>query len=93
MCVFAVGFFFFFSYLAWQGASKNIVRRYNIGVALDYDKICDNRSEFLGLAGMVTITNHAESEGFDGPPTSDISQIVTQDTVDGGKRFSSTDLA
>ncbi|KAK0096692.1 hypothetical protein PV326_004702 [Microctonus aethiopoides] len=48
----------------------------------------ENKSEFLGLAGMVTITR-TENDGFDDQPTPDIGQIVTQDTVDGGKRASS----
>lgn len=48
---------------------------------------CDNRSEFLGLEGMVTMTTDAETKDFDRPPTSEISQIVAQDTVDCGKRF------
>ncbi|XP_024938396.1 uncharacterized protein LOC107265003 isoform X2 [Cephus cinctus] len=45
----------------------------------------ENKSEFLGLAGMVTIA-HPDNEGFNRVPTTDASQPVTQDTTDGGKR-------
>ncbi|XP_057339144.1 uncharacterized protein LOC130676714 isoform X2 [Microplitis mediator] len=48
----------------------------------------ENKSEFLGLPGMVTIT-HADNDDYDGQPTfSDITPVVTQDIVDGGKRTS-----
>ncbi|KAG7213763.1 hypothetical protein KM043_002986 [Ampulex compressa] len=45
----------------------------------------ENKNEFLGLAGMVTL-NNSENEGFNRIPTLDVSQVVTQDNVDGGKR-------
>ncbi|XP_008204569.1 uncharacterized protein LOC100118022 isoform X1 [Nasonia vitripennis] len=46
----------------------------------------DNKSEFLGLAGMVTIT-HPDNEGFCRITTSsEAMQTLPQDTVDGGKR-------
>lgn len=42
---------------------------------------------------MVTIT-HADNDDYDGQPTlSDITPVVTQDTVDGGKRCQAHDLA
>ncbi|KMQ90107.1 dentin sialophospho isoform x2 [Lasius niger] len=44
-----------------------------------------DRSEFLGLAGMVTL-NNSETDGFNRVPTLDVSQVVTQDVIDGGKR-------
>ncbi|XP_012271304.1 uncharacterized protein LOC105694832 [Orussus abietinus] len=49
----------------------------------------ENKSEFLGLAGMVTIT-HSDSEGFNRLPTSDVSQLVSQDSTDAGKRSTSS---
>ncbi|XP_057339143.1 uncharacterized protein LOC130676714 isoform X1 [Microplitis mediator] len=53
----------------------------------------ENKSEFLGLPGMVTIT-HADNDDYDGQPTfSDITPVVTQDIVDGGKRCQAHDLA
>ncbi|XP_051156805.1 uncharacterized protein LOC127278906 [Leptopilina boulardi] len=48
----------------------------------------DNKSEFLGLPGMVTIT-HPDSEGFNRLPTTDVSQVIAQDTTDCGKRTTS----
>lgn len=48
----------------------------------------DNKSEFLGLPGMVTIT-HPDSEGFNRLPTSEVSQVITQDNTDGSKRTTS----
>jgi len=45
-----------------------------------------DRSEFLGLAGMVTL-NNSETDGFNRIPTLDVAQVVTQDANDGGKRF------
>lgn len=50
-----------------------------------------DRSEFLGLAGMVTL-NNSETDGFNRVPTLDVSQVVTQDVIDGGKRFLSKKL-
>lgn len=46
----------------------------------------ENKNEFLGLAGMVTL-NNSENEGFNRIPTVDVSHVVTQDAIDGGKRF------
>lgn len=45
-----------------------------------------DRNEFLGLAGMVTL-NNSETDGFNRIPTLDVTQVVTQDANDGGKRF------
>ncbi|XP_015115778.1 uncharacterized protein LOC107040272 [Diachasma alloeum] len=47
----------------------------------------ENKSEFLGLPGMVTMTR-AENEIFDRQPTVDYSEIVALDAVDNGKRTS-----
>ncbi|KAJ8675038.1 hypothetical protein QAD02_010824 [Eretmocerus hayati] len=47
----------------------------------------DHKSEFLGLAGMVTIT-HPDNEGFNRITSSEAAQVHPQDTVDGcGKRI------
>ncbi|XP_032681301.1 uncharacterized protein LOC116848860 isoform X1 [Odontomachus brunneus] len=48
----------------------------------------ENKNEFLGLAGMVTL-NNSETDGFNRVPTVDISQVVVQDVSDGGKRTTS----
>ncbi|XP_070166520.1 uncharacterized protein [Polyergus mexicanus] len=45
----------------------------------------ENKNEFLGLAGMVTL-NNSETDSFNRIPTLDVSQIITQDVNDGGKR-------
>ena len=45
----------------------------------------ENKNEFLGLSGMVTL-NNSENEGFDRIPTTDVSLAVTQDASDCGKR-------
>ncbi|XP_072745553.1 uncharacterized protein [Anoplolepis gracilipes] len=45
----------------------------------------ENKNEFLGLAGMVTL-NNSETDGFNRIPTLDVSQIVSQDVNDNGKR-------
>ncbi|XP_076629696.1 uncharacterized protein LOC143345939 isoform X2 [Colletes latitarsis] len=45
----------------------------------------ENKNEFLGLAGMVTL-NNTENEGFDGIPTTNISRIAAQDAIDNAKR-------
>ncbi|XP_066598045.1 uncharacterized protein [Prorops nasuta] len=48
----------------------------------------ENKSEFQGLTGMVTI-NKSETEGFNRLPSADISQVITQDAMDNGKRTTS----
>ncbi|XP_029156982.1 uncharacterized protein LOC114929581 isoform X1 [Nylanderia fulva] len=45
----------------------------------------ENKNEFLGLAGMVTL-NNSETDGFNRIPTLNVSQVVTQDIIDGAKR-------
>lgn len=45
----------------------------------------ENKSEFLGLAGMVTL-NNSETDAFNRIPILDISHAVTQDISDGAKR-------
>ncbi|KAK2586445.1 hypothetical protein KPH14_010720 [Odynerus spinipes] len=47
----------------------------------------ENKSEFLGLPGMVTL-NHSENEGFNTLPALEVSQVLVQDTTDNGKRTS-----
>ncbi|XP_053981109.1 uncharacterized protein LOC128877643 isoform X1 [Hylaeus volcanicus] len=47
----------------------------------------ENKNEFLGLDGMVTL-NNTENEGFDGIPTTNASRLATQDAIDNGKRAS-----
>lgn len=44
-----------------------------------------DRSEFLGLAGMVTL-NNSETDGLNRIPVLDVCQVA-QDINDGGKRF------
>ncbi|XP_011348417.1 AF4/FMR2 family member 4 isoform X2 [Ooceraea biroi] len=48
----------------------------------------ENKNEFLGLAGMVTL-NNSETDGFNRIPVLDVSQVVAQDVNDGGKRTAS----
>ncbi|XP_076174857.1 uncharacterized protein LOC143150464 isoform X2 [Ptiloglossa arizonensis] len=45
----------------------------------------ENKNEFLGLAGMVTL-NNTENEGFDGIPMTNASRIAAQDAIDNAKR-------
>lgn len=48
----------------------------------------ENKNEFLGLAGMVTL-NDSDNDGFNGIPMSDTLRVTTQDIVDNGKRSTS----
>ncbi|KOC68947.1 hypothetical protein WH47_09504 [Habropoda laboriosa] len=45
----------------------------------------ENKNEFLGLAGMVTL-NDSDNDGFNRIPMTDALRIATQDAVDSGKR-------
>lgn len=56
-------------------------------VSIKNYKTCHDRSELLGLAGMVKIT-HTENESFNRLSSTEALQTITQDTVDAvGKRF------
>ncbi|OAD57106.1 hypothetical protein WN48_02680 [Eufriesea mexicana] len=48
----------------------------------------ENKNEFLGLAGMVTL-NNSDNDGFNGIPMADALSIATHDIVDNGKRSTS----
>ncbi|KAK9305093.1 hypothetical protein QLX08_003778 [Tetragonisca angustula] len=48
----------------------------------------ENKNEFLGLAGMVTL-NDSDNDGFNGIPMSGTLRVTTQDIVDNGKRSTS----
>ncbi|CAK9794639.1 hypothetical protein ANTQUA_LOCUS24 [Anthophora quadrimaculata] len=45
----------------------------------------ENKNEFLGLAGMVTL-NDSDNDGFNRIPMTDALRVATQDAVDSGKR-------
>ncbi|XP_003699452.1 uncharacterized protein LOC100877980 isoform X1 [Megachile rotundata] len=48
----------------------------------------ENKNEFLGLAGSVTI-NDSDNDGFNRVPVTNATQVTTQDAVESGKRSTS----